>query len=86
VEPVEIPSERRAVHLLGRRPDFAVTLRDGRRVVGRRRDGEWAISVYATDDDGRLLGYGTDRTRPRALEHAGLSGDVAGEVLGRAGI
>jgi hypothetical protein len=30
--------------------------------------------------------YGTDRTRPRALEQAGLSGDDAGEVLGRAGI
>jgi hypothetical protein len=42
--------------------------------------------VYAGDGDGRLLGYGTARTRPYALEHAGLSGEDAGEVLGRAGI
>ena len=66
--------------------DFAVTLSDGRRVVGHERDSEWWIYVYAPDAEGRLLGHGTARTRPCALEHAGLSGDDAGEVLGRAGI
>lgn len=66
--------------------DFAITLSDGRRVVGRERDGEWSIYVYAGDSDDRLLGYGIARTRPHALEHAGLSGEDAGEVLGRAGI
>ena len=66
--------------------DFAVTLSDGRRVVGHDRDGEWSIYVYAGDGDRRLLGYGIARTRLDALEHAGLSGEDAGEVLGRAGI
>ena len=66
--------------------DFAVTLSDGRRVVGHNQDGEWSIYVYADDGDRRLVGYGTARTRPHALEHAGLSGQDAGEVLGRAGI
>ena len=66
--------------------DFAVTLSDGRRVVGHNQDGEWSIYVYAGDGDRRLVGYGTARTRPHALEHAGLSGQDAGEVLGRAGI
>ena len=42
--------------------------------------------VYAGEDDDRLLGCGTASTRPYALEHAGLSGKDAGEVLGRAGI
>jgi hypothetical protein len=36
--------------------------------------------------DGRLLGYGSAHTRPDALEHAGLTGGDAGEVLGRAGV
>ncbi len=66
--------------------DFAVTLSDGRRVVGHNQDGEWSIYVYAGDGGRRLVGYGTARTRPHALEHAGLSGEDAGEVLGRAGI
>jgi hypothetical protein len=36
---------------------------------------------------GGLIGYGTARTRPHALdEQAGLSSEDAGEVLGRAGI
>lgn len=69
----------------GRR-DFAVTLLDGRQVVGHVRGGEWSVYVYAGDVDGRLLGYGIACTRPYALEHAGLSGEDAGEVLGLAGI
>jgi len=64
--------------------DFAVTLSDGRRVIGHDRDREWSIYVYS--DDGRLLGYGGAATRVRALEQAGLSGDHVGEVLGRSGI
>ena len=64
--------------------DFAMTLADGRRVVGHDRDREWSVYVYG--DDGRLLGYGSASTRLRALEQAGLSGDHAGEVLGRSGI
>ena len=64
--------------------DFAVTLSDGRRVVGHHRDREWTAYVYGVD--GRLLGYGSADTRLRALEQAGLSGDHAGEVLGRSGI
>jgi hypothetical protein len=66
--------------------DFAVTLSDGRRVVGHDRDREWSVYVYVYADDGRLLGYGSASTRLRALEQAGLSGDHAGEVLGRSGI
>jgi hypothetical protein len=64
--------------------DFAVTLLDGRRVIGHDRDGEWSVYVYG--DDGRLLGYGTGGMRLGALEQAGLSSDDAGEVLGRSGI
>ena len=64
--------------------DFAVTLSDGRRVVGHDRDREWSVHVY--EHDGRLLAYGSADTRLRALEQAGLSGDHAGEVLGRSGI
>jgi hypothetical protein len=66
--------------------DFAITLSDGRRVVGHDHDGEWSMYVYAGDDEARLIGYGTARTRPHALEQAGLSSEDAGEVLGRAGI
>jgi hypothetical protein len=66
--------------------DFAITLSDGRRVVGHDHDGEWSISVYASDQEARLIGYGSARTRPHALEQAGLSSEDAGEVLGRAGI
>jgi hypothetical protein len=69
----------------GRR-DFAVTLLDGRRVVGHDRGGEWSMYVYAGEGDDRLLSCGIASTRPYALEHAGLSGEDAGEVLGRAGI
>lgn len=64
------------------RPDFATALGDGRRVLGRHRDGRWSIYVYAADD-GPLLGCATASTRLSALEQAGLSGDDAGEVLGR---
>jgi hypothetical protein len=35
--------------------------------------------------DGPLLGYGSANTLPGALTQAGLSGDDAGETLGRAG-
>ena len=66
--------------------DFAITLSDGRRVVGHERDSAWSICVYSPDGKGRLLGYGTARARPYALEHVDLSGDDAGGVLGRAGI
>lgn len=67
------------------RPDFATALCDGRRVLGRHRDGQWSIYVYAPHD-GRLLGHAVANTRLSALEQAGLSGDDAGEVLGRTGI
>ncbi len=64
--------------------DFAVTLSDGRRVVGHDRDREWSVHLYG--DDGRLIGYASAGTRLHALEQAGLSSDLAGEVLGRSGI
>jgi hypothetical protein len=85
MEPVKIQRARSTPESTAR-PDFAVTLRDGRRVVGRQRDGGWRIYVYAPGNDDRLLGCATGRTRLRALELAGLSGDDAGEVLGRAGV
>jgi hypothetical protein len=66
--------------------DFAVTLSDGRRIIGRDRDGEWSIYVYAPDSDGRLLAFERAATRLQALAQAGLCSDDAGEVLGRAGI
>jgi hypothetical protein len=65
--------------------DFATTLRDGRRVIGRREGSEWSIHVYSPDRQSRLLGYGVAATRPDALERAGLTGEDAGEVLGRIG-
>jgi hypothetical protein len=70
------------------RRDFAVTLLDGRRVVGRRTDpGEgWAIHVYPPNGEGPILGYSSAATLADALREAGLSGDDAGETLGRAGI
>ncbi len=64
--------------------DFSVTLSDGLRVVGYDRGGDWLVHVY--QPDGRLLGHATAGTRLHALTQAGLSGDDAGEVLGRAGI
>ncbi len=64
--------------------DFAVTLSDGRRVVGNDRDREWSVHVYG--DDGRVIGHASAGTRLLALEQAGLSSDHAGEVLGRSGI
>ncbi len=66
--------------------DFAVTLSDGRRVTGDGSRGEWSVSVYAPAAGRPLLGRGVGPTRLHALECAGLSGDDAGEVLGRAGI
>ncbi len=70
------------------RRDFAVTLLDGRRVVGRYHDPsrEWSIYVYPPQPDGQLLGYGSANTLPGALAQAGLSGDDAGETLGRVGV
>jgi hypothetical protein len=73
--------------LADRSRDFAVTLADGRRVVGRLLDSTWFVYVYASNDrNGRLLGYGTALTCPLALQRAGLSGDDADGTLGRAGI
>ena len=42
------------------RLDFAVTLRDGRRVVGRYHDdaGERSAHVYPLDTNGPILGSG----------------------------
>ena len=71
---------------IGTDQDFATTLRDGRRVIGRREGSEWSIHVYSPDRQSRLLGYGAAATRPDALERAGLTGEDAGEVLGRIGI
>ena len=72
--------------VIGVRPvrDFAVTLSDGLRVVGYDRGNEWLVHVY--EPDGKLIGHAVAGTRLHALEQAGLSGDDAGEVLGRAGI
>ena len=64
--------------------DFAVTLIDGRRVIGQLLESRWYVYVYG--GDGRLLGYGAAATRPLALQRAGLSSDDAGEALGRRGI
>ena len=86
MESLQARDESPTREFAGARPDFAATLYDGRRVVGRKRDGQWTIYVYASASDDRLLGYATARTRLSALQHAGLSGDDAGEVLGRAGI
>ena len=83
-EPVRDLPRDPVIDLAGPVRDFAVTLSDGRRVVGNDRDGDWSVYVYG--DDGRLLGYGAAATRLNALEHAGLSGEHAGEVLGRSGI
>jgi endogenous inhibitor of DNA gyrase (YacG/DUF329 family) len=75
--------------------DFAITLSDGRRVVGHDHDGEWSIYVYAGDQEARLIGYGSARTRPHALEAQGsaprlvdpsegeLAGALAAPVWGR---
>ena len=81
----ELPPDP-VIEMTGPLRDFAVTLSDGRRVLGRDRDGEWLIYVYAPDSNGRLLASGSAPTRLHALEQAGLCGDDAGEVLGRAGI
>jgi hypothetical protein len=66
--------------------DFATTLHDGRRVLGRHTGGSWSVHVYSVGEHGRLIGYGVASMRPHALERAGLSGEDAGEVLGRIGI
>ena len=55
-------------------------------MTGRRHAGRWQIHVYPPDRHHPLLGHGTAPTRPDALAAAGLSGDDAGEVLGRIGI
>ncbi|MGB0095731.1 MAG: hypothetical protein WBP81_24720 [Solirubrobacteraceae bacterium] len=66
--------------------DFATTLHDGRRLLGKHAGGRWSVHVYSPGEHARLLGYGVASTRPHALERAGLSGEDAGEVLGRIGI
>jgi hypothetical protein len=68
--------------------DFVVTLLDGPRVIGRQHEqGEgWSIYVYLPYSGGPILGYASASTRTDALREAGLSGDDAGETLGRAGI
>ena len=66
--------------------DFATTLHDGRRVIGRREGSEWSIYVYSPGGQSRLLAYGIAATRADALQRAGLTGEDAGEVLGRIGI
>jgi hypothetical protein len=66
--------------------DFATTLHDRRRVIGRHDRRAWSVHVYSSHDLARLLGYGTAPTRPAALQAAGLSGEDAGEVLGRIGV
>jgi hypothetical protein len=86
MELVQARDESPAREFAVTRPDLAATPYDGRQVVGRQRDGRWTICVYASAGDDRLLGYATARTRLSALQHAGLSGDDAVEVLGRAGI
>ncbi|MGZ4233872.1 MAG: hypothetical protein ACXVVQ_20925 [Solirubrobacteraceae bacterium] len=45
-----------------------------------------SIYVYSPGGQSRLLGYGMAATRLDALQRAGLTGDDAGEVLGRLGI
>ena len=83
----EAPTDALSVgSTIGTDQDFATTLRDGRRVIGRREGSEWSIHVYSSARQSRLLGYGVAATRPDALERAGLSGEDAGEVLGRIGI
>lgn len=70
------------------RRDFAFTLLDGRRVIVRQHGpGEnWSIYVYPPDSEGPILGYASASTLTDALREAGLSGDDAGETLGRAGV
>ena len=75
----------KVIAMTGPARDFAVTLSDGRRVIGNQRDGGWSVSVYAVEG-GRLLGHGRADTRLLALERAGLCAEDAGEALGRAGI
>ena len=83
----EAPTDALSVgSTIGTDQDFATTLRDGRRVIGRLEGSEWSIHVYSSARQSRLLGYGVAATRPDALERAGLSGEDAGEVLGRIGI
>lgn len=68
--------------------DFAVTLLDARRVIGRQHDpGEgWSIYVYPPGNEGAILGYASASTLTDALRQAGLSDDDAGDTLGRAGV
>jgi hypothetical protein len=68
------------------RRDFATTLRDGRRVVGRHDGKDWSVRLYSPGQPARLVGYGVAATRLAALEDAGVSAELAGEVLGRIGI
>jgi hypothetical protein len=64
------------------RHDFAKTLRDGRRVVARHDGKDWSVRLYSQGEPARLVGYGIAATRLAALEGAGVSRELAGEVLG----
>jgi hypothetical protein len=72
------------IEMAGPVSDFVVRLLDGRRVVGRDRDGRWSVSVYG--DGAQPIASATVGTRLHALERVGLSSEHAGEVLGRSGI
>ena len=72
--------------VISRSQDFATTLQDGRRVIGRHDGHAWSVHVYSSHEHARLLGYGTAATRLGALRAAGLAGEDAAEVLGRVGI
>jgi hypothetical protein len=88
VRPGESRNAGGECRLVASRRDFAVTLLDGRRVVSRHHGdggGEWSVYVYSPAPDAPILGYGTASTLPGAFQRAGLSGDDAGEALGRAG-
>jgi hypothetical protein len=65
--------------------DFATTLSDGRRVIGRYSHGSWSVDVYTAGDRPRMIGHGAAPTRPPALARAGLTSVDADEVLGRMG-
>ena len=80
----ELPPDP-VIEMTGPLRDFAARSRTADASLGRDRDGEWLIYVYTPDSNGRLLASGSAPTRLHALEQAGLCGDDAGEVLGRAG-
>jgi hypothetical protein len=76
VEPDVTSANGRERQMAAPRRDFAVTLVDGRRVVGRYHDdaGERSAYVYPLDTNGPILGSGTAGT----LAQAGLSAMTPG--------